>query len=205
MSSGQKFQILAALFFLTAMAATAIAGQYTGTIEVDPSDLAFTETEDGVIPHFPSSWSDGLPGDPMLPHITLNVAVPDGANDFDLQSTIIEEIDLEGVYHVLPVSIPLVRSDPLSEMVRPVKGRGFTLPVFPEETLKFSGTYDLAGQQVVILEFSPLRYEPASGLCRYSRKSNTPSSGTIPGNSCRRRIFRSGAAGFSNHPSWNRW
>ncbi len=144
--------------------AISFAGTITKTFQYSESNLIFNRSDNYVIPTIPGQLTTEEVGSPCLPMATYQVLVPASANVTSIIIENSEQVDLPGVYNVMPVTEP----QPLSVSDNKLKFHPNTdvysmTTAYPGKLVDFSATGSKSGYRICGFSLYPLQYIPSEG------------------------------------------
>jgi hypothetical protein len=102
------------------------------------------------------------PGRPMLPTITLRIAVPAGMAVTGVRLVGTATAPLAGEYNVFPAQPPRRISEGTRvDFVAPDPGTYASAAPYPDKVVEFTEQGDLAGQPIAVVRLYPVQYRPA--------------------------------------------
>ncbi len=151
------------LFFLFSFS-TLTAGDYTGHERFSVDQLSFSRVADFDFIEMGDSDTISLVGAPVLPCVSINVALPLSAEAVVVKYLDSEFVEIDGTYDIMPCARPRRISNPAqgNPFVKDpaVYGRD---AFFPGRFAEQVGRWDLAGQEFVTLRLFPVQYNPVTG------------------------------------------
>ncbi len=126
------------------------------------NDLVFSTRMDYDVVEIRDAYLLNVPGQPAIPYVKLNVALPPGMKAEDVRILGLEEETLPGEYLIFPAQevIPFGRTAAEAHFVPPDARTYESLESFPSQFVELIGQTDLAGQGIAVLRIFPLRYMP---------------------------------------------
>jgi hypothetical protein len=147
--------------FLLLLLLPVIAFAYS--YDLSTADISFRDVADGVIPVIDEGIYSYEPGEPMLPWISLHVAVPVGlaTSEVTVTNMVIEEL---GEYYITPDAGAYPLSLPPENLVREENAAIYnSSAAFPAVNLLPAGGGNISGYGVADSLFCPFIYEPTTG------------------------------------------
>jgi|GEM_PF-746722 len=135
----------------------------TITLTYQPTDFTFTTLNGYDVITTPTAGYTTTTGDPMLPAITLRVALPPHLQATTITITKQHTQTIPGTYTILPAQPPLTLDiEPPLHLATPNSTIYHSLIPYPHATAVLSGETDLAGQAIAIVTLYPLHYTGAT-------------------------------------------
>jgi len=147
--------------FLLLLLLPVVAFAYSYSLSA--ADVSFRDVADGVIPVIEDGTYSYVPGEPMLPWISLHVAVPVGlaTSEVTVTNMVTEEL---GEYYITPDAGAYPLSVPPENLVREENTAIYnSSAAFPAVNLLPAGGGNISGYGVADSLFCPFIYEPTTG------------------------------------------
>lgn len=167
---------------LCLMTANLFADSYQGKAEIP--DLTITTASGFHVIELEGGAYLPAAGAPSIPFLQINVAVPPLVSVDGVRVKGTEIVELDGKYDVMPMAQARCISDP-PEGNPLVKGEVYGMnESYPGHFAETAGTWDLAGQEFVVVHLYPVQYNPVTKKISFARTIDfevlyTPDTGAV--------------------------
>ncbi|MEO0081243.1 MAG: C25 family cysteine peptidase [candidate division WOR-3 bacterium] len=138
----------------------AAAGLVSVDIEFRPEQFVFDKANGFDVVALPGEYWTSVPGEPLLPIATYNVAIPPDAEvvSVEVKDAVWEPVP--GEFYIHPCQRPQVLSQPKQEFVGPDDKAYRAGRPYPAAAAGFTRTGCLSGYRIAGVQVAPLRYFP---------------------------------------------
>jgi len=163
--------ILLSSFLLFCPASFTHADNYQGHVAFSPHDLEISRSNGYDVIFLKGAGYISAPGAPTLPSVQINIVLPRSSSVQGIQVSSIETKELEGIYDLMPMSKPIHIS------ASPEKNPFVKDPAiykrnknYPGVFAEVVGTWDLVGQDFVVINVHPVQYNPVTKKISFTTK-----------------------------------
>ena len=135
------------------------------------SDLNISRAGEFDLAKFKNGLNWNQPGLPVIPVVTIRLAVPPDMIATDLKIIETDYIDIPGNFHLMPGQFPIAFGEsPRPEWVDPIESIYNSDAPYPEVSARLIEQGNLAGQSIVSLQVAIIKYIPSSGQISFLRE-----------------------------------